>query len=622
MKDDDCGGAGLGDLLLNETVYEMAKTQYDALSAEQKQNTTIFNVNEQVRDALTGEDKNRHADILTIIAQSNGKATLMLENLITRAADTADDSWLDRFAGTTYADLESLVDGTPTDKRKALTKKYDDKANDILDGWDDFRTFLLDYDEAANRVENYDDSAYTAAAEAMAAVTEDTDAEEAQSVAERFAQAEAEMLGIRSDVQCLAIHDALEGYDYLDGTLLDFFTMESEEIQDDITLLYPLVASLSAGQLAGMEFVSMKEMMAIAMTDETGYRDAEKDEIAELSIYDGVDRAIYQKGGVALTSDALRADALLRQTDEEDKYFSGWSIAMMAITGATFLALCGSGIALTINAPRLASLTKTVNDELSYYRMAYEYPFGKEQGKWQLEDVYRNNPEWKTQMESLTSNTSLCKGLTIGLGVAMIAMAAVTTYLAWRDMHDYYKVDFTPIPHYMVDEKDLISYNNKGEKIVLKNQSAYYKAVESTMKKGDFKFDEIGNLADLNGCVGKQWLALYAAKNAAEEPILADSFRVVVDSPNIPAGYQTGIHMFGENGAFNLNNSNFDWNDDADSVYVYFLRDSASVSTFGSAFSGGTLAFSAIGGLLVGAVVTALGMTAAKKRKKNAAQTA
>ena len=54
LTDDDCGNAGLGDLLLNETKYEMGDEAYEALS---------------------DEEKNKHADILTIIAQANGNAT-------------------------------------------------------------------------------------------------------------------------------------------------------------------------------------------------------------------------------------------------------------------------------------------------------------------------------------------------------------------------------------------------------------------------------------------------------------------------------------------------------------------------------------------------------------------
>ena len=65
-----------------------------------------------------------------------------------------------------------------------------------------------------------------------------------------------------------------------------------------------------------------------------------------------------------------------------------------------------------------------------------------------------------------------------GFGIAMIILAGISTYLSYKDMEEYYKTDFTPIPKYMVDEKDITAYNAKGEKIVIKNQSAYYKAVE------------------------------------------------------------------------------------------------------------------------------------------------
>ena len=139
------------------------------------------------------------------------------------------------------------------------------------------------------------------------------------------------------------------------------------------------------------------------------------------------------------------------------------------------------------------------------------------------------------------------------------------------------------------------------------------------MKQGDYKFDEIGNLADLNGCVGKQWLALYAAKTTAEEPILANSLKVVINSAEIPSGYETGLHMFGSSAAFNLNDSHFDWNDDADSVYVYFQRDDAPLSTAGTGFSGGTLAVGVAAGLAVGVLGTVLFGTVNKRRKAKAA---
>ena len=612
---DDDTGMGLGDLLLSDTVYEIAKPQWDALSAEVKEKTTLYQVNKQVRDSLPAEEK--HADILTILAQSNGKATLMMQNLLTRAADPNDSTWLERFSEISYDDLVDSTGMAPTDAEKQLAKLYDDGAIRILEMWDDFSSELLTYDEAVQRVENYDSSKYEAALQAMNELNDDTSIKEATRILDAFEAAQNEMLKIKADIKTIALHDTLEEIEYLDGTMLDFFTTDASELTDDITTLYPLVASFTAGQRAGMEFISLKEMLVVALTDEDGYSDADLDEISEISIYDGVDREIYSMGAVALTSDALRAKAY-EEREEERSMFSGWSITMMAVTGASFLAMTGSAISWGVYANRITDLKKVVNAELDYYRMAYDYPFpSRAVGEvnittWQVEDIYRDNPEWKAQMDSLTSKSRLCKGLTIGFGVAMVILAAVTTYLTWQDMQAYYHVDYTAIPRYMVDEKDLIGYNRKGEKIILKNQSAYYKAVACNRTAGNEFYDVLGTCADVNGDVGKQWLALYAVKNEIMEPILASSLKVVVDSTEVPAGYQTGIHMFGADVAFNLNSSLYDWANDAPSVYVYFQTDDTAPSTAGTSFSGGTLALTGGSGIALGAAVCALAM---KKKK-------
>ena len=207
--------------------------------------------------------------------------------------------------------------------------------------------------------------------------------------------------------------------------------------------------------------------------------------------------------------------------------------------------------------------------------------------------------------------------MSYGFAVAMVVFAAVTTYLAWEDMKEYYNVSFTPIPHYMVEEKDIVGYNRKGEKTVLKNQTAYYKAVECNRKTNAEFYKTLGTCADMNGDVGKQWLALYAVKNEMMDPILADSLKVTVGSPDVPQGYDTGIHMFGSDAAFNLNNNLYDWNSSAKSVYVYFITDDSTASSAGSNFTGGALALTGGAGLAVGAIATALGMKA--KRKKNEA---
>ena len=64
-----------------------------------------------------------------------------------------------------------------------------------------------------------------------------------------------ELTNVIADVMC---KEYLESIDYEDGTLLDFFTMTSEEIDEDISLIYPMVASLSEGQRAGLDFLTME----------------------------------------------------------------------------------------------------------------------------------------------------------------------------------------------------------------------------------------------------------------------------------------------------------------------------------------------------------------------------
>ena len=173
----------------------------------------------------------------------------------------------------------------------------------------------------------------------------------------------------------------------------------------------------------------------------------------------------------------------------------------------------------------------------------------------------------------------------------------------------------------MVDEKDITAFNATGEKVVIKNQAAYYKAALCNRTGGDY-YDTVGNTGDLNGYVGKQWLALYAAKNEAESPVLADSLKYT-GSAEIPSGYKTGIHSFGTDAAENLNNTLYVWKSTAPGVYVYFkTEEPAFASAAGSSFTAGSVAIAGAAGLALGALAASLGMKISKKRKDNKAVTA
>ena len=593
LTDDDCGGAGLGDLLLNETKYEMGDEAYNKLSAEQKK---------------------EHADILTIIAQANGKATLLLENLITRAADTNEDTWLDRLEQTAYDDLIDATGMSPTDAQKELAKLYDDDANKILGMWDAFAEALASYDTLVEEIESYDNSQFEEASNALNNLSDSMSDDEKAEIINNFTEAQKAYFDMMEKAETVSVHDYLKEISYADGTLLDFFMTDSGEIADDTSVIYPLVASLTAGQRAGLDFVSIEELCTIALTDNAQYNAEILSSTETASVYDGVDRGIYEKGGVALTSDAMRANANA-VPEESNGRISGLTIASWALTGVCLAAGIGSFIAV---GRANAAVAAREAENLILVDLYKENGLIPKLEEATTANVRALNPEANAVYTRAVSNAKLCKSLAVGFTVVFIIITAVSLYFTWQDMKAYYKVDFTPIPRYMVDEKDITAYNADGEKVVIKNQAAYYKAAESNLKEGDFKFDEIGALADMNGCVGKQWLALYVNKNEVMDPILASSLKAVVGSADVPSGYATGIHMFGSEAAFNLNSSLYDWNNSAKSVFVYFRTDDSAANTAGANFSGGALALTGGIGFAVGAAATAFATKSSRKRETKA----
>ncbi|MBO7398081.1 MAG: hypothetical protein J6V10_03215, partial [Clostridia bacterium] len=434
----------------------------------------------------------------------------------------------------------------------------------------------------------------------------------------------------------------------------DFFTMTKEEAEDSTEEIYTLVASLTKGQRASLPFVTLSDLVVMAGTHAGEYSDDNFEAFDPISLYDGVNRDIYKKGGVALTSDAIRSRAAEDALNEETSSFpihwwtfvsGGLALSSAAALGVSLSKYYGYTNKIEELSNTLLQGQRAIKDaENCLYEFGKSgvkaireyYQTGGKQGinyieynaitrkmNVQIENlrvIQKNNRKIiEPEIERIGTKNAMCKYLSVGFSVAMVVFSAVTVYLTWQDMKAYYNVEMTPMPNFIIDEKDLIGYNQKGEKIVLKNQSAYYQLVESNRTAQAEYFSVLGTGADLNGDVGRQWLALYSVKKELMEPILASSLKVVVGNAQIPAGYETGLHMFGSDAAFNLNSSLYDWNNDAPSVYVYFDTDDAansSVGAVGANFSAGALALSGGAGLAIGSVVTALFM---KKKKNDAA---
>lgn len=590
FEDDDTGKT-LGDLFLNETKEELGEA-YDKLSAAEKKN---------------------HADLTTIISQSNGNATLLMQSLLARASDTNTKTFIERFASQTYDDLIDATGLTPTDAKKQLAKLYDDGAQLILDTWDDLKDALDGYDDAVKTIENYDKDACDRALEAFKNLDSNSSEKEINKVTNAYNQALKKIADVIEATQTIAIHDKLDEIDYDDETLLDFFTQTRKDVKADITVLYPFVAALSDGQKAGLEFISLKELLLISLTDTEGYKNTAFDNLTKRSIYEGVDRAIYTMGGVALTSDARRT-GVIEEAVRSEYEFSLWSYVGAGVAFLFAAAAVESGVIYGTARNGVKIAQKNFNEVFESTESMYASEMGVQEPSGNFVKS-KMDPTWAADVASSQRTARIWGGVTFGFSVAFVIIAGITAYLTYKDMQEFYHVDFTPIPHYMVDAKDIIGYNRKGEKIMLKNQSAYYKAVACNRAEDDENYKVLGTSGDLNGDVGKQWLALYAVKKDLMDPILASSLKVVVGSTNIPAGYETGIHMFGSDAAFNLNSNIYVWNYDAPSVYVYFQTDDgAKVSTTGTNFSGGMLALVGGAGALVGAAATILVVKLKKKK--------
>ncbi|MBO6108844.1 MAG: hypothetical protein J6P16_05515, partial [Eubacterium sp.] len=295
-------------------------------------------------NALSDEEKKEHADILTILMQANGQATLAMEKLITRATDASDDTWVERFTGTTLDDLtQRVMDEKPglkskTDVMRELDKQYQDAAQKILAIWEGFseETGSVDekMDELGDTLANVNDFS-DVDPEKMT----DDEREELNDTTLKLTK---QAYNARTAVVCAY----MDSVTYEGDTLTEFFGKDYSEVSsaDGIRDLYPIVDSLSEGQIAGLDFLSISDLFSMAISDADAYKDLEKDtedtEIA--SIYEGIDREIYKEGGVALTTDAVRSDSTSADPEPENYKLGTLPIILWSVTAGCAIASVAS----------------------------------------------------------------------------------------------------------------------------------------------------------------------------------------------------------------------------------------------------------------------------------------
>ena len=634
LTDDDTGGKPLGDLLVNQTKYEMGDGAYNRLSAEEKKN---------------------HCDILTLLMQGNGQAVLLIETLLTKASDSTNSTWLDRFQATSLEKLTDTVkkenpNMTPSEIHQELDKRYNDNARKILDKWDAFNEILLNYDNAVKEAEEVIKKDSEDKEQEIKLDDNSSDKEIEEAVLQTYSKG-ADMVKSGRAAENMVAHDYLQATEYGDGTMLEFFERDKSEFDDseNIRELYPIVDSLTGGQLAGLDFLSIKDMIMMAVTDENGFNEVNVEDVQTASVYQDVNREIYERGGVALTDAALRAKATSQEVETAFE-LSNLGSVLWTVTAVSGTAAIGTIILGKFKEQKLIGiLDPNVRDKYRLLKSASENATAKYtqvRSDWFKKDThytrvdvnyykkiqdsaktkfdtFLNSEEYQKSVGEYTVKSDACSYLAAGFTLLTVVMAAISIYTTVQEMKAYYKVSFVPIPKYIVDRADITAVNERGETVMIKNQTAYYKAVLCNRTAGSSNvekknYEVLKDRNDLNGDVGTQWLSLYSVKYENGTPILADSLKLKMGSGDIPNGYTTGIHRFGEKNAFNLTSRLYCYNDPNDGTYIYFKNDTATVknlTTSGSIFSGGVLAIGVAAGMLGGVALTlALSVYRRKRR--------
>ena len=504
-----------------------------------------------------------------VFLQGNGEIVLAIQQALAMGSDTNDDTFIDRLE---KLDYEKLVDSYTEQygtRKAAITNialDYDDVASGLLDTWDDFRSYLLNI-ERNNAVLSAETK------EEMAALTAEMDEGE-----------------LTNNIVDVFVYDYLASIPYGEGTMLDYFCQKSEDT--DIEDIYPFVASLSEGQRANVQSISVYTLVEKAIMDTISDENTKKafsniiKEMPTASVYSGVDRQMFN-GGVALTSEATSADARSssggwqKPFEAAEKYY--WAIGLITV------ASLGTYIATTARISNIIS-------KLGHYEL--------KNADNMMILIY--NDVRVQQINAYRAGNFITRRFNYGLGVnkvstslinlhrvsyvlsvaAVFVNAALLTYEIHKLVADK-KVEYVNIPSRMVN---YISDDTAGH---------YVKYECST--------DLSGKCADVYGFSRDEWLAVYyTCDTEAGRPVKASSLEILTGN-TVPSGKKP-VTLFNEGSMYNYTPKS-----GVPGTYLAFEEESASLA--GSAFSNAKYAIFFGISLLAAFAVTFLVVTVVKKEK-------
>ena len=543
----------MGDLLLNKIKEEYTDDEWSALSTDEQAKV---------------------ADMTTILMQGNANLVLYIEQVIALSTDEGDDTWVERYENAkSYDDMvDELIESkgiTANEAAKQLSAEYDKDAKSLAGKIEDYKDYLGYYYNA--------DAQFTSTEEEIEAFK---DANDDYTVANWFTA------GTQYEVLATLEKD--------DVSLLDLFISDDYDVEnEDRTMLYPLVSVLTKGQRACIDFMPMHQIVSYGLNgDETMEKALEEMNLDSLkesktSVYTGVDRTIFS-GEVALTNEALRLQASSNKSAVKS------ATDYISDTSKIFYALFGASVAATATFWGLSAIWKSVAYKIfkegtrlqglqSDFQVLADGTIGEVSASYTAQANEYANSAQKIMNKSTTVENWGKAFSYAGIAFTCIAVALmfVSLWSTFKDLQEYYNVDFTPIPIHMVDQ----TTDENDEKVYTYYSPVKCNRIEKNMVTDNNKLLE--DYGDLNGDVGKEWVALYTTTDkAAGDPITA-KFLVQYENTNIPND-TVALSMFGESVAQNLTNkkSGYTYADDKNGIYLFYGTDTSIFA--GSVFTNGT----------------------------------
>ncbi len=602
------------------SAFEMLNLMYDNDTEEYLGDLFLNRFREEYTDeeynALSKDEKSKVGDLTTILMQANGTAVIAMEQIIALATDDGDTTWIERYQNAkTYDEMvDDLMDNddlTISQATKKLAAKYDSDAKAVAAKFASYKEYLKDYTDCDVKLSSSQE-----------------EIEAYQKAHEDFDLANWMTIGTQYESLKLLENDGVTMDELITGSDYD---VENE----DCYLLYPLVASLTDGQRACLDFTSMRQIVSMGLNTDEATKgvldsvDLGSNKKCYVSIYDGVDRSIFTER-VALTGDAYKL-----QNSSDKNAMDNWQGYISSATKILYVVL-GMSVAITVatwgydallkynykTQANMQSLAEGKN--LKVFESAMDavddldssFDDASEAVQKKVDDIVKNQKTLKTDeiTGTLTESRAISKIFDV-IGVAAtcitLALLAVSVWSTYNDLKAYYNAEFTPIPMHMVNQ----GVNDKDEKVF-----TYYTAVKCNREEAQFVTDRtkiLEDYGDLNGDVGKQWVALYTTKDsAAGNPITTD-FAVQYANSNVPDN-STALSAFCESTAQNLTDEKlgYTYNDGKNGVYLFFSTDNTVY--VGSAVSNGIYALVGVCSVAVFATLTYFVTNITKKKKEKA----